>query len=344
MILLFLSIGFCSGVNYAVIIDTSRLWANYRHTSNVLVLYQIVREMGIPDSRITMMLNGDIACNSRNTDPGTVFHTRSENLYNNVELDYRGDEITKETIVRLFQGKYPGFTPRDRRLLVQGEDNLFVFLTGHSGIGFAKIQDAEELYAVDFGRVFKEMDAAGRYQSLFWIGDTCRAASLHNEFYSKNVVAVGSSKELESSYSRHGDRELGVSIVDRFSFHSDEVIRKALLSRKEIGLTIDRFSKMFSRTQLLSDVSFRPHSGGRNATLVEYFSGTDSIRNAEWKIGSFNLTPSAEILKIEDVNPRVYHQKETRFVVAPPAVTAKQAWNDKWPVAILVVLLAFIFK
>ena len=35
--------------NWAVIVDTSRFWFNYRHAANVLSIYRSVKRLGIPD-------------------------------------------------------------------------------------------------------------------------------------------------------------------------------------------------------------------------------------------------------------------------------------------------------
>ena len=46
--------------NWAVIVDTSRYWFNYRHVSNALSFYHTVKRMGIPDSQIILMLADDM--------------------------------------------------------------------------------------------------------------------------------------------------------------------------------------------------------------------------------------------------------------------------------------------
>ena len=51
--------------NWAVIVDTSRFWFNYRHAANVLSIYRSVKRLGIPDSHIILMLSDDMACNPR---------------------------------------------------------------------------------------------------------------------------------------------------------------------------------------------------------------------------------------------------------------------------------------
>lgn len=56
--------------NWAVLVCSSRYWFNYRHVANVLSMYRSVKRLGLPDSRILLMLADDMACNSRNPKPG----------------------------------------------------------------------------------------------------------------------------------------------------------------------------------------------------------------------------------------------------------------------------------
>ena len=46
--------------NYALIVDTSMFWFNYRHIANSLAVYRAVKAGGIPDSHIVLMLAEDI--------------------------------------------------------------------------------------------------------------------------------------------------------------------------------------------------------------------------------------------------------------------------------------------
>ncbi|KAL4564802.1 hypothetical protein LXL04_028873 [Taraxacum kok-saghyz] len=74
---------------------------NYRHMANTLSLYRIVKQVGIPDERIILMLADDMACNSRNKYLAQVFNNENHwlNLYgDNVEVDYRGYEVTVENL------------------------------------------------------------------------------------------------------------------------------------------------------------------------------------------------------------------------------------------------------
>jgi len=93
--------------NWAVLVCTSTFWFNYRHVANVLSIYHTVRRLGIPDDHIIMMLADDMACNARNIFPATVFNHYNHylNVYDrDVQVDYRGSEVTVDNFIRLLAG------------------------------------------------------------------------------------------------------------------------------------------------------------------------------------------------------------------------------------------------
>ncbi|KAL3533143.1 hypothetical protein ACH5RR_006664 [Cinchona calisaya] len=50
--------------------------------------------------------------------------------------------------------------------------------------------------------------------------DTCQAATLFSQLNSPGVLAIGSSMKGKNSYSHHLDSDVGVSVVDRFTFYT----------------------------------------------------------------------------------------------------------------------------
>ncbi|KAF3495769.1 hypothetical protein DY000_02058033, partial [Brassica cretica] len=93
---------------------------NYRHMANTLSLYRTVKRLGIPDERFILMLADDMACNSRNQYPAQIFNNENHqiNLYgDNVEVDYRGYEVTVENFLRVLTGRHESAFPRSKRLL-----------------------------------------------------------------------------------------------------------------------------------------------------------------------------------------------------------------------------------
>ncbi|KAL4587963.1 hypothetical protein LXL04_000840 [Taraxacum kok-saghyz] len=209
--------------NWAVLVCTSRFWFNYRHMANTLSLYRTVKRLGIPDERIILMLADDMACNSRNKYPAQVFNNENHwlNLYgDNVEVDYRGYEVTVENFLRVLTGRHENAVPRSKRLLSDEGSHILLYMTGHGGDEFLKFQDSDELQSHDLADAVKQMKEKRRFKELLIMVDTCQAATLFSQLHSPGVLAIGSSMKGENSYSHHLDSDIGVSVVDRFTFYT----------------------------------------------------------------------------------------------------------------------------
>ncbi|RWR80935.1 putative GPI-anchor transamidase isoform X1 [Cinnamomum micranthum f. kanehirae] len=209
--------------NWAVLVCTSRFWFNYRHMANTLSLYRTVKRLGIPDERIILMLADDMACNARNNYPAQVFNNENHrlNLYgDNVEVDYRGYEVTVENFLRVLTGRHETAVPRSKRLLSDEGSHILLYMTGHGGDEFLKFQDSEELQSHDLADAVKQMKEKRRFKELLIMVDTCQAATLFSQLHSPGVIAIGSSMKGENSYSHHLDSDVGVSVVDRFTFYT----------------------------------------------------------------------------------------------------------------------------
>ncbi|GAC77189.1 hypothetical protein PANT_25d00022 [Moesziomyces antarcticus T-34] len=206
--------------NWAVLVCTSKFWFNYRHIANTLGMYRTVKRLGIPDSNIILMLADDAACNPRNKFPGNVWASTANrlDLYgHNIEVDYRGYEVSVENLIRLLTGRLPPTTPKSKRLKSDARSNVFLYMTGHGGDEFLKFQDYEEISAVDIADAIEQMWQKKRYHQLFFMVDTCQANTLYTRIYSPNVLATGSSAKGQNSYSHGADDDLGVAMIDRFT-------------------------------------------------------------------------------------------------------------------------------
>lgn len=118
------------------------------------------------------MLPDDMACNPRNAFPGTVYNNadRALDLYgDNIEVDYRGYEVTVENFIRLLTDRLGEDVPRGKRLGSDGGSNVLVYMTGHGGNEFLKFQDSEEIGSWDLADAFEQMWEKKRYviASLF---------------------------------------------------------------------------------------------------------------------------------------------------------------------------------
>eukprot|EP00727_Mastigamoeba_balamuthi_P000930 m51a1_g10834 putative phosphatidylinositol glycan (387) ;mRNA; f:43077-44697 len=276
--------------NWAVVVGTSSFWFNYRHVSNALGVYRTLRRLGVPDSNVILMLADDMACNPRNAYGGQVYASEEHepNLYgDHVEVDYRGAEVTVENFLRVLEGRHSDHVPRGKRLLSDESSNILVYLTGHGGDQFLKFQDAEELTSADLADAFQQMYEKGRYHEILFVSDTCQAATLSDRLFSPNVLTLACSRRGESSYSYRSDTDLGLSVIDRFTFHTlqffeQRVARNSTATLGELMATYD-YSKLHSNALLRTDLFGRP----ADRVLLTDFFGSPVPRDVVAADGSF---------------------------------------------------------
>ncbi|EDO14948.1 hypothetical protein Kpol_365p2 [Vanderwaltozyma polyspora DSM 70294] len=266
--------------NWAVLVSTSRFWFNYRHLANVLSMYRTVKRLGIPDSQIILMLSDDVACNSRNLFPGSVYNNQDRiiDLYGeSVEVDYRGYDVTVENFIRLLTDRWSEDQPKSKRLLTDENSNIFIYMTGHGGNDFLKFQDAEEIASEDIADAFEQMHEKKRYNEIFFMIDTCQANTMFSKFYSPNILAVGSSELDESSYSHHSDVDIGVAVIDRFTYYSLDFLENI---EKNSTLTLQDLFDSYTFEKVHSNVGVRKDLYGRNpkeVLITDFFANVPNI-------------------------------------------------------------------
>ncbi|KCV67268.1 hypothetical protein H696_06309, partial [Fonticula alba] len=242
---------------------TSRFWFNYRHVSNALAVYGAARAAGVPDSRVLVLLADDAGCNARNVFPAAVFDHPSlsrDLLGRHAEVDYRGYSVTVDAFLRLLTDRLPASVPASRRLLSDSASNVLLYLTGHGGDHFLKFQDADELTATALSEAIIQMRLLQRFHRLFLMVDTCQAGTMLEGLPSPKeaadlldraglaaaardptdgsldfgVIAAGSARRSQNSYSIHSDSTVGLSLSDRFTSILLESVNK--LSPKRASL------------------------------------------------------------------------------------------------------------
>ncbi|TKA56332.1 GPI-anchor transamidase [Friedmanniomyces simplex] len=299
--------------NWAVLVSTSRFWFNYRHMANTLSLYRTVKRLGIPDSQIILMLPDDMACNPRNTFAGSVFNDKGRglDLYDQkkdiespdgggegmggagaegegqsmpagIEVDYRGNEVTVESFIRLLTDRWPASHPTSKRLMTDDRSNILIYMTGHGGDSFLKFQDAEEISSHDLADAFEQMYEKKRYHELLFMIDTCQANTMYTEFYSPGIVATGSSEKDQSSYSHHADQDVGVAVIDRWTYFNLDFLEMRLNSTASdvrLGELFDFYT--FDRVHSDAGVRYDLFPGGedaaRNRRVLDFFGNVQGV-------------------------------------------------------------------
>jgi GPI-anchor transamidase subunit K len=228
--------------NHAILVDASRFWYNYRHAANTLAIYKTIKRLGVPDENIVLMVADDYACNSRNARQGEIYtddHGYENNVYlDDIEIDYRGDEVTPENVLRVLLDAYSGVDdedenmertslPNSKRLRTNENSNVLFYLTGHGGDEFLKFQDQKEITSQDLQDAFAKMREMKRYKELLFVVDTCQAGTMFKRFNGlRNIIAIASSQKGENSYA-HGVRsDIGLAVSDRFTRFLYEYLKR----------------------------------------------------------------------------------------------------------------------
>ncbi|KAI6029759.1 peptidase C13 family-domain-containing protein [Pisolithus microcarpus] len=340
--------------NWAVLVCASRYWFNYRHMANALGMYRTVKRLGIPDSNIILMLADDTACNARNQFPGSVYAKagRHLDLYgDNIEVDYRGYEVTVENFIRLLTGRVDPSVPRSKRLLTDDRSNIFVYMTGHGGNEFLKFQDNEEISAFDIADAFEQMWQKKRYNEILFMIDTCQANTMYSQFYSPNILATGSSEIGENSYSHENDNDIGVSVIDSYTHFVLEFMeginKTSQVSMQDLFSSYDPV-KIRSHPGVRSDLFQRPLE---SALITDFFGGVSQaeifpvIEDADTTMQHIIRVSSPDhVVPPDPVSPQAHNGQDfdkanaTAVMPQKDAVALDVRWRDirKWTSIVIV--------
>jgi phosphatidylinositol glycan class K len=226
------------------------------------------------------MLADDIACNPRNTFPGAIFNNqdRALDLYGeNIEVDYRGYEVTVENFIRLLTNRWGPEQPASKKLLSDENSNILIYMAGHGGNEFLKFQDAEEISAFDIADTIAQMHEKRRYNEILFMIDTCQANTMYSKIHSPNVLASGSSAIEESSYSHHADMDIGVAVIDRYTYYHLEFLELFVKDGNSNATLADQFTyvdaeKCHSNPGLRTDLFARDL---KQVKVTDFFGGVN---------------------------------------------------------------------
>lgn len=173
---------------------------------------------------------------------------------------------------------------------------------------------------------------------LFMI-DTCQANTMYSRFYSPNIIATGSSAFAQSSYSHHADNDVGVAVIDRYTYYNLEFLETQVPdpnSKRTLGELFDSYDEqqIHSQPGIRWDLFEGGEARGRDRLVMDFFgnvqgveidnvSGARTNNASEW---TEDLRRLVEIRKKSIVTPQQQRNnssssptamKRTAFMIAP---------------------------
>lgn len=215
----------------------------------------------------------EIICSERNTKSGQLCIDNSmpknNTILEDIEIDYHGYDVNLENIRSVLLGIHKEGIADNRYMKSSIKSNVFLYIAGHSAVGFTKIRNRDILTSQELSDIINEMRMLGRFNKLFILLDTCHGESMFEYFNTDNVIIGTSSKVDEDSYSYGYNADYDQSIMDRFT----NQLREIYIDKKVTELTtIKQFSKLFPKTKLNSTPVFRAYNYiDLNTTYVNEF-------------------------------------------------------------------------
>ena len=230
--------------NWALLVASSKEWANYRHQADVLAIYQQLKQAGYTDDRIILIAEDDIADNVSNPNKGVVQVTiGGNNVYEQVEIDYHMSELQAKDILAILSGE------KSERLPVVIEstanDNVFVFWSGHGVPGaLCWNDDAYGIMGDQLDETFRRMREKRSYRKLLMMVEACFSGGVMEQCRNiPGMLFVTAANGDETSKADVFNGEMKVWMSNRFTSTFIEQITE----NKNIALR-DLYYRLFINT------------------------------------------------------------------------------------------------
>jgi glycosylphosphatidylinositol transamidase (GPIT) subunit GPI8 len=183
-----------------------------------------------------------------------------------------------------------------------------------------------------------------RYHEILFMIDTCQANTMYSKFKSPNIIATGSSEIDQSSYSHHADNDVGVAVIDRYTYYNLDFLESQVRepnSKATVGDLFDSYDeeKIHSHPGVRWDLFPGGEKAGRERLLMDFFGNVqnvevDSVGNdTEWKEDLLLLGK-----KISELKERAELQEKNTTAPAPllenhtsrRIMAAKVEVDDQW--------------
>ena len=142
------------------------------------------------------------------------------------------------------------------------------------------------------------------YNEMLFMIDTCQANTLYKHFYSPNIIATGSSEIDQSSYSHHADNDVGVAVIDRWTYYNLDFLETQVTSPTSKLTLADLFgsydeSKIHSNPGYRWDLFPGGEEKGRERLVMDFFGNVQGVEVEG--VGGNETEWREEIRRLEEV-------------------------------------------
>lgn len=136
-----------------------------------------------------------------------------------------------------------------------------------------------------------ELTLSDRYHEMLFMIDTCQANTMYTKFYSPNIIATGSSEIDESSYSHHADNDVGVAVIDRYTYYNLDFLETEITepsSKKTLGDLFDSYdaAKIHSNAGVRYDLFPGGEQEARKRLVMNFFGNVQNVEVEDTSAGN----------------------------------------------------------
>uniref|UniRef100_A0A0D9XPX5 Legumain n=1 Tax=Leersia perrieri TaxID=77586 RepID=A0A0D9XPX5_9ORYZ len=192
---------------WALLIAGSSGWDNYRHQADVCHAYQIVKNAGLKDENIVVMMYDDIANNPSNPQKGVIINQpNGKNVYVGVPKDYTGKDVNKNNFLAVLLGNKTAVIGGSGKVISSGpNDHIFVFYSDHGNPGVLYMPSGERLTANELAQALNKKHDARAYMGLVMYVEASYSGSMFEGLLPTNngVYAMTASNATENSWATY---------------------------------------------------------------------------------------------------------------------------------------------
>lgn len=214
---------------YAVLVHASDRFQDYRHGSDVLSVYQLLRKGGFDDEHIILIFDKSLPTDPKNPSPGVIRANlvTSQDLYGGTEdlpkavVDYDAASLTTADITDILLGKSSERLPV---VLPQGEgNNVLLYWSGH-GQKARPGQEAEFIWRGSpegsgyTASMLRDAVAAMSIRKLLVIAEPCYGEAVLRPLADvPGTLGISGANAYEQSWADCWDADKGFWMCDRFT-------------------------------------------------------------------------------------------------------------------------------
>jgi len=248
---------------WAVVVSPSTTWSNYRHQADAFAVYKMLRQHGYDDDHIVLVVEDNLAGDSRNVFPGQIFVERSsdpaaaadpfvnDDVRKGAVVDYHFSDLQPADFADIMTGRSSERLPQVIRPTASS-DVLF-FWSGHGGNREGPLwgnEDASEYFGKDRIRNIVA-DMAGQsggtrqYRRMLFAIETCFSGHWGEALTGMpDVLVLTAANAYESSKADMHDSQLGVYLSNAFA----RTFRRRIDRQSDISI-YDLYQDLFRTTK-----------------------------------------------------------------------------------------------